>query len=119
MKDNNFDLTFDQLPKAVTNLIKEFNELKSLLIERQEQQPLEQPEKLLSVQETAEFLNLAVPTIYSKVSRNELPYMKRGKRLYFSSVELMAYLKAGRKQTDAEIKAEAETFLTNKKGLKQ
>lgn len=81
--------------------------------------PTEQPEQLLTVQETAQFLNLAVPTIYSKVSKGELPVMKRSKRLYFSSTELMEYLKQGRKKSNAEIEQEAEAYLSNnKKALK-
>ncbi len=63
-----------------------------------EQAPTEQPEQLLTIQQAAEFLSLAVPTIYSKVSKGELPFMKRGKRLYFSRTELMEYVKAGRKK---------------------
>lgn len=112
------NLTFDQLPKAVTMLTKEVSELKRLLIEKQEQTPTEQPEQLLTVQEAAQFLNLTVPTMYSKVSKGELPVMKRSKRLYFSSTELMEYLKEGRKKSNAEIEAEAEAYLSNKKGLK-
>jgi|TARA_B110000971_G_scaffold218990_1_gene259016 excisionase family DNA binding protein len=113
------NLTFDQLPKAVTMLTKEVSELKRLLIEKQEQTPTEQPEQLLTVQEAAQFLNLTVPTIYSKVSKGELPVMKRSKRLYFSNTELMAYLKEGRKKSNAEIEQEAEAYLSNnKKALK-
>ena len=110
------NLTFDQLPKAVTMLTKEVSELKSLLIEKQEQPTTEQPEQLLTVQEAAQFLNLTVATIYSKVSKSELPVMKRSKRLYFSSTELMEYLKAGRKKSNVEIEQEAEAYLSNKKG---
>lgn len=77
----------------------------------------EQPERLLTVQEAAHFLNLTAATIYSKVSKGELPVMKRSKRLYFSSAELMAYLKEGRKRSNAEIELEADTYLSkNKKG---
>ena len=113
------NLTFDQLPKAVTMLTKEVSELKRLLIEKQEQPPTEQPEQLLTIQEAAKFLNLTVPTIYSKVSKGELPVMKRSKRLYFSSTELMEYLKEGRKKSNAEIEQEAEAYLSNnRKGLK-
>ena len=113
------NLTFDQLPKAVTLLTKEVSELKRLLIEKREQPSTEQHEKLLSVQEAAQFLNLTVPTIYSKVSKGELPVMKRSKRLYFSSTELMEYLKVGRKKSNTEIDQEAEAYLSNnKKGLK-
>lgn len=77
----------------------------------------DQPEQLLTVQEAAEFLSLTVPTMYSKVSKGELPVMKmkRSKRLYFSRTELMEYIKAGRKKSNAEIEAEAEAYLSNKK----
>jgi len=82
-------------------------------------EPTEQPEQLLTVQGAAEFLGLTVPTIYSKCSRYEIPFMKRSKRLYFSSTELMEYLKEGRIKSNAEIEAEAEAYLSNnKKALK-
>lgn len=76
----------------------------------------DQPEQLLTIQETAAFLSLAVPTIYGMVSRGELPHMKRSKRVYFSRVELMEYLKEGRKKTNAEIQEEADQYLSKKKG---
>ena len=85
----------------------------------QEVEPTEPPEQFLTVQEAAQFLNLTVPTIYSKVSKGELPVMKRSKRLYFSSTELLEYLKKGRKKSNAEIEQEAEAYLSNnRKGLK-
>ncbi len=74
----------------------------------------DQPEQLFTVQEAAKFLKLTVPTIYSKVSKGELPVMKRGKRLHFSSIELLDYLKAGRKKTNAEIATEANNYLSKK-----
>jgi|GEM_PF-599569 len=70
----------------------------------------EKPEKLLTVQQAAKLLNLTVPTIYSKVSKSELPVMKRGKRLYFSSTELIQYIKEGRKKSNAEIEVQAEAY---------
>lgn len=109
-------LTFEQLPQAVTMLTKEVSELKRLLIEKQEQLPTDQPEQLLTIQEAAEFLSLTVPTMYSKVSKGELPVMKRSKRLYFSRTELMEYLKDGRKKSNTEIEAEAKTYLKKKGG---
>ena len=109
------NLTHDSLPQGVTMLIKEVSELKRLLIEKQDQKSTEQLEQLLTVQEAAQFLNLTVPTIYSKVSRGKIPFMKRSKRLYFSSTELMAYLKEGRKKTSAEVESEVEIYLSNKK----
>jgi excisionase family DNA binding protein len=111
------NLSFDQLPHAVTMLTKEVSDLKRLLTEKQEQTKPE-AEQLLTIQQASDFLSLSVPTIYSKVSKNELPYMKRSKRLYFSRIELLNYLKEGRKKSTAEIEEEAEQHLSNtKKGL--
>lgn len=107
------NLTFDQLPIAVTKLLKEFSELKNLLIQKQEQAQQEIPEKLLNVQEAAKLLHLTVPTIYSKHSKGELPGVcKRGKRLYFSRQSLIKWVKQGRKKSNAEIEAEADNYLS-------
>jgi excisionase family DNA binding protein len=75
----------------------------------------EQSEQLLTIQEAAKFLNLSVPTVYSKVSKGELPVMKRSKRLYFSSIDLMNYIKEGRKKTNAEIDAVADEYFIKSK----
>lgn len=73
-------------------------------------------EQLLTVQDTAKFLSLSVPTIYCLISKGELPVMKRSKRCYFSKVELINYLKQGRKKTNAETAIEAEQYCKTKKG---
>jgi excisionase family DNA binding protein len=111
-------LTFDQLPNAVTKLTKEVSELKRLLIEKQEQTPAEHREQLLTIDEVAELLHLSKTTVYSKHSKGELPGVcKQGKRLYFERDVIVNWIKSGRKLSNAEIDAEAETFLLgNKKG---
>jgi len=109
------EITFENLPKAVTLLSYEVSEIKRLLLAKSNE-PTEQTEQLFNIQQASEFLTLAVPTIYSMVSRGELPYMKRSKRLYFSRLELTNYLKAGRKKTIAETVSEASQYLIKKKG---
>ena len=72
-------------------------------------------ELLLTVKEAAKFLSLSVPTIYGLISKNEIPFMKRSKRCYFSKIELMEYVKQGRRKTTAEIEAETDAFIRSKK----
>ncbi len=72
-------------------------------------------DKLKNIKEAAEFLHLSVYTIYSKVSRGELPSMKKGKRLYFSTQDLTDYVKSGKKLTLTDIEAKAEQYLKNKR----
>lgn len=108
-------ITFEQLPTVVTMLTKEVSELKELLLKKNEHHSTSQPEQFLTIQEAAILFNLKVPTMYSKVSKGEIPVMKRGKRLYFSRSELLEYLKEGRKKSNSEIELEAENYLVNKK----
>ena len=111
-------ISFERLPEAVTNLTREFQELKQAILKKGEQNSPQRNKQFYNVQETADFLNLAVPTIYSKVSRGELPFIKRGKKLYFSSEELSDYLKEGRKGTNSEILNNASDLLVKRKGVK-
>ena len=107
-------ITFNDLPKAFTNLQETVNNIQRLLLSKSIEQAIDTPDQLLTVHEAAEFLSLAVPTVYSMVSKSELPVMKRSKRLYFSRIELMDYLKAGRKKTLAETAIEADTYIKSK-----
>ena len=75
---------------------------------------IEESDKLLNVEQTAEFLRLTIPTIYTKVSKSELPVMKQGNRLYFSRKELLDYLKDGRRKTIKEIQIDADNYLISK-----
>lgn len=105
-------------PETLISSISERVTANILKAVRNEQPTTDQQEQLLTIQEAAEFLSLTVPTMYSKVSKGELPVMKRGKRLYFSRTELLDYLKGGRKKSNAEIEQEAKAYLSNnKKGL--
>ena len=92
--------------------------LRKILLSQQTVEPTPTDE-LLTVQDTAKFLHLSVPTIYGLIHKGELPVMKRSKRCYFLKKELIEYLKQGRKKTiverDAEIKNERDGYLLTKK----
>ncbi|RYG54752.1 MAG: DNA-binding protein [Chitinophagaceae bacterium] len=61
---------------------------------------------LLTVSQTSELVSLSISTIYSKVSRKEIPAFKIGKRLYFSKEEITAWIKSGKIKTIADIRNE-------------
>lgn len=106
--------SFDQLPSAVNKIFERLAKIEQLLNEK-EDEPQKTVDTLLTIEEAAEFLSLAVPTLYSMVSRQQIPYMKPAKRLYFSRLDLMEYLKTGRRKTNEEISAEADRYLLSKK----
>ena len=108
------ELTFNELPQAVTDLQKTVNNIERLLLEKGNE-PQNQPEQLLSIKEAAKFLNLSVHTLYGYVHRAEIPVCKRAGRLYFYKHELTDWLKAGRKKTVTELASEADAYLSNQK----
>ncbi len=70
---------------------------------------------LLTVKETANFLRLAVPTIYGYIHLRKIPCFKKGKRLYFSKDALINWVKEGKLKTLSEIEQEANTYLLTRK----
>jgi len=108
--------SFDTLPEAVQEILKKVDTLTELVRVLTPHTPPPTSDTLLNVKETAKFLDLSVPTIYSKVNRGELPYSKVGKRLYFSKKELMSYIKSGKVLSNNEIEQIANNYmLTSKK----
>ncbi len=76
----------------------------------------EPKDKLLNIDEACQVLHLEKPTVYSKVSRGELPHMKKGKRLYFSREALLEYIHSGRVKTNDELADSALDYLNIRKG---
>ena len=74
--------------------------------------------ELLNIEQAAEFLGLAKPTLYAHTSKREIPHLKRGKKLYFEKEKLIEWLQEGKQKTQAEIQAEAQNYLKNGKGGK-
>lgn len=68
-------------------------------------------DELLTVKATALFLSLSVPTIYALIAKGDLPVMKRSKRCYFSKLDLINYLKLGKKNTAPVIASDATSYL--------
>ena len=84
------NLTYNDLPTAVTNLTKEVNEIKSLLTQKQEQTINEQSEKWLDLNDLVQYdpEKRTKQTWYSKLHKNEVPHYKRDKKVYFLKTEI-------------------------------
>ena len=83
----------------------------------QQVEPTEEKNRKHDAPGAANFLGIALPTLYTKVSKGELPVCKApgSKRLFFFEADLINYLKSGRKLTNAEIEQQADQYLTNKR----
>lgn len=78
-------------------------------------------DEILWMDDAAELLNLAKPTIYGLISKRKIPSYKKGRKVYFLRSELEAWLMAGRRKTYDELALDAERHLAekskNKNGL--
>jgi excisionase family DNA binding protein len=62
-----------------------------------------QGDQFLTLKQTSLFLNLAPQTIYGFTSNQTIPFIKKGKKLYFKRSDLDNWLQEGRKKTKEEI----------------
>ena len=69
----------------------------------------------MNIDETAKLIDLSKPTVYGLVHQNNIPYHKKGKRLYFLKSEILAWLKSGKHQTQSELEDTADTYLLKNK----
>ena len=104
-------ITFDSLPTAVQQINIRLDNIEKLLKRNIDEPQQPEQDELLTVLQVAGLLKLSVPTIYGLVHRKEIPVCKRGKRLYFSKLEIMDWIRAGRKATFAETAHKAMNYL--------
>ena len=77
---------------------------------------------LCDIDEAAKILGYKISTIYSKTSKNALPYIKQGKLLRFSKSDLKAWINSGKRATKQEeiekFVAKSDQYLVDKRNLK-
>ena len=71
--------------------------------------------ELMNVPEVAEYLSLAVQTIYGLIHKLEIPNYKQGRRVYFKKSEIDYWISTSRRKTRAEIESEVSNYLIRKR----
>ena len=71
-------------------------------------------DQLLTIKQASELIDLTVPTIYGYVQKGIIPCSKKGKRLYFSKLKLIEWVKEGNRKTSEEVASEALAEVTKK-----
>ncbi len=85
-------------------------ELENFFAEKRFADEKSKSEEIGGIDLAIELTGLAKPTIYSLCSERRIPHSKQGKRLYFSSQELLEWIKNGKRKTQNEIAIEAENY---------
>lgn len=110
------ELTFEQLPKAVSQLHEKLSNIERILLEKQ-QEAHPDPERWFDLNELCQYLpdKPAKTTVYGWVHAGTIPHHKGAKRLRFLKSEIDNWLLQGRKRTITETAAEAGNYLKRKR----
>ena len=91
------NITFEQLPQAVSMLIEKVGLLTDKVEKVLGMTPQQHGEcrTLLTLNEVAALLGKSASTIYAMTSDKRIPYHKRGNKLYFFQNEIIAWIEQG------------------------
>lgn len=91
------NITFEQLPQAVSMLIEKVGQLADKVEEALGRTPQQHggEHHLLTLNEVATLLGKSSSTIYAMTSDKRIPYHKRGNKLYFFEDEIIAWIEQG------------------------
>jgi excisionase family DNA binding protein len=81
------------------NLIQDV--VKNALDKSNSEQSIQNP--FLDISEAADFLKMAKQTLYGLTSTRQIPFIKKGKKVYFNKSEIIAWLNEGKMKTHCEI----------------
>lgn len=108
-------ITLETLPKAFLHLLDEVKELKTLLIQKN-QEPQSITEHWFDLKELCDYHpdKPKPQTVYGWVFAGTIPVHKSGKKLRFLKSEIDQWLKQGKKMTVAESSLKAEQYSKSK-----
>jgi hypothetical protein len=111
------ELTYNDLPQAVTQLYNKLENIERLLLEKSTTAH-PQPESWFDLNELVKYdpERRTKPTFYGYIHRREIPFHKRSKKVVFLKSEIDSWLMQGRKKTFAETASEADKYLLKRKG---
>lgn len=105
--ENPFELILERLDK-IEHLIKQIKLDEPIL-----------PQKVfMTIDELSAYLTLSKSYIYKLTSNNDIPYYKRGKRVYFNKIDIDNWTFSNRIKTNKEIDQEAVNYLLTRKQKK-
>ena len=99
-------ILFDQIPQEVQAINTRLERIEEIL--KTQAQP--ESDKLLTVKQTAEYLNLSVASIYRLISQRTIPHKKipGQKRVYFIKSEIDSWIDENSRKTVKEIEREVD-----------
>ena len=114
------NITFEDLPKAMSWLMDKLNELDSKIDGLNNQNQSVPTEQWMNLKELCDYIpsHPAEQTVYGWTSCHLIPFHKRGKRIMFLKSEIDEWLHAGKIKSDKNLEDEAAQFTKSKRNTK-
>ena len=111
------NITFEDLPKAMSWMMDKLNELDSKIDGLNTQSPSIPTEQWMNLKELCDYIpsHPAEQTVYGWTSCHQIPFHKRGKRIMFLKSEIDAWLRDGKVKSEKDLEDEAARFIKSKK----
>ena len=104
-------VTNEDLYGVITTLVQKVESLESSI---QDIKNTSDKDKLLDIEELAEFLGKSKVTIYRLKHDKKIPYIKQGNRIYFLKKDVMEWLKSNRRESKATTLRDVEKMMAAK-----
>ena len=118
------NITFEDLPKAMSWMMDKLNELDSKIDGLNTQSPSIPTEQWMNLKELCDYIpsHPAEQTVYGWTSCHQIPFHKRGKRIMFLKSEIDAWLRDGKVKSEKDLEDEAARYnnmVEDNKGKKE
>lgn len=111
------NITFEKLPEAVSQLIKDVTFIKNHILNESAQDyvqtNIQSENELLTVRDVCKKLQISKGGLYNLTCSRQIPCFKRGGRLYFDAQELYEWIRSDRRKTLKELQEEASLSTRN------
>ena len=104
-------VTNEDLYGVITTLVQKVESLESSI---QDIKNTSDKDKLLDIEELAEFLGKSKVTVYRLKHDKKIPYIKQGNRIYFLKKDVMEWLKSNRRESKATTLRDVEKMMAAK-----
>ncbi|MBA4155638.1 helix-turn-helix domain-containing protein [Flavobacterium sp.] len=68
-------------------------------------------DEFLNIDELSKLIGLTKPTIYGHVHRKTIPFIKKGRMLRFSKLDILKWLQDGKSQSASNLEAKVNDYL--------
>ncbi len=106
MKKNQLYLLSSEGIKVLAELI-----TKNIKNELQSTSNATNEDEFLNIDELTKLVGLTKPTIYGHVHRKTIPFIKKGRMLRFSKLDILKWLQDGKSQSASTLEAKVHDYL--------